>query len=88
VSSYSEEQQREGSSATIAGVLAATAMFVSLIGIAYRPARVVPVAVVVALVALGMGGRHERLAWFALAVAGVAWLVGMTVAITVNHPIF
>jgi hypothetical protein len=86
VSSYSQER-REGASATIAGVLAATAMFVSLIGIAYRPARVVPVAVVVALVALGMGGRHERLAWLALAVAGISWLVGMTIAIAVNHPI-
>jgi hypothetical protein len=86
VSSYPEER-REGASASIAGVLAAIAMFVSLIGIAYRPARVIPVAIIVALVALGMGGRHVRLAWFALAVCGIAWLVGMTIAVAVNHPI-
>ena len=80
--------QREGASASIAGFLATLAIFVSLIGIAHRPARLIPPAIVVALIALAMGGRHQRLAVFALIVCGVAWLVGMTVAVSVNHPLF
>jgi hypothetical protein len=86
VTSYSEP--REGASASIAGFLAATALFIALIGIVYRPVRIVPAATIVALIALGMGGRHRRLAVLALVVCGVAWLVGMTVAVTVNHPLF
>ena len=86
MSSYPE--RREGASATIAGFLAAFAIFVSLIGVVYRPVRIIPAAVLVALIALGMGGRHQGLAIFAVAVTSVAWLVGMTVAIVVNHPLF
>jgi hypothetical protein len=86
VSSY--EERREGASASIAGFLAALAIVVSLIGIAHRPARLIPPAIVVALIALAMGGRHQRLAVFALVVCGVAWLVGMTVGVIVNHPLF
>jgi hypothetical protein len=85
VSSYSE---REPASSAVAGFLAAIALFISVIGVVYRPVRLIPFAVVVALIALGMGGRHQRLAAFALAVAVVAWVVGMTVAVAVNHPLY
>ena len=80
--------RREGSAATVAGFLASIAVFASLIGTVYRPARVIPVAIVVALIALGMGGRHQRLAILAVVVAAVAWVVGMTVAIAFNKPLF
>jgi hypothetical protein len=73
---------------TVAGFLAALALFVSLIGVVYRPVRVIPAAVVVALVALGIGGRHQRLAAFALAVTAVAWVVGMTVAATTGNDLW
>jgi hypothetical protein len=89
VSTYGErEREREGAAASIAGFLAAAALFVSLIGIAYKPVRLVPAAVVVALIALGMGGRHQRLAAFALAAAVVAWVVGMTVAVATDRPLY
>ena len=86
MSAYPE--QRESARASVAGVLATVAMFVALIGIVYRPARLIPAATIVALIALGMGGRHERLAWFALGVAALSWLVGMSIAIAVEHPVF
>jgi hypothetical protein len=86
VSSYPGERER--ASASVAGFLAAAALFVSLIGVVYRPVRLIPAAVIVALIALGMGGRHQRLAAFALAVAVVAWIVGMTIAVAVDHPLY
>ena len=41
---------------TVAGLLAAVAIFVSLIGVAYRPLRLIPLAILLALVALAIGG--------------------------------
>lgn len=81
-------EDRPRPSESVAGFLAAVALFVSLIGIAYRPVRLIPAAVVVALVAVGMGGRHQRLAAVALAVAAVAWVVGMTIAVITSNPLY
>lgn len=81
-------EERSRPSESVAGFLAAVALFVSLIGIAYRPVRLIPGAVVVALVAVGMGGRHQRLAAVAVAVAAVAWVVGMTIAVITSNPLY
>jgi hypothetical protein len=60
----------------------------SLIGVAYRPVRVIPFAFALALVATAMGGRHARLATLALAVGGLCFVVGMAVAVLTKNPIF
>jgi hypothetical protein len=73
---------------TVAGLLAAAAAFSSLIAIAYRPIRIGPAAILIALVAAGIGGRHQRLAGIALAVAGVAWIVGMILAVVTENPLW
>ena len=73
---------------TVAGMIAAASFFVSLIGIVHRPARVIPVAFLVALIAAGIGGRHQRLAAAAVTVAAVAFVVGMTIAIAFDRPLF
>jgi hypothetical protein len=86
VSTVSERRDRPADS--VAGFLATVAMFVGLIGVVYRPIRVIPVAVVIALIALGMGGRHQRLAAFSLAVVTVAWFVGMTIAVATSRPLW
>jgi hypothetical protein len=68
--------------------MAAAAIFVSLIGLAYKPVRLIPAALVVALVAAGMGGRHRALAAWAVAVAAVCWVVGMTIAIATGRALY
>ena len=73
---------------TIAGLLAALAVFASLVGLAYRPVRVIPFAIALALVATAMGGRHSRLAAAALFTCGLCFLVGMAIAVITNNPIF
>ena len=79
---------RERASEAVAGVLASTAIFISLIGWAYKPVRLAPAAFLVALLAAGMGGRHSRLAAWAVAASAVGWVVGMTIAIATGRALY
>jgi len=72
----------------IAGLLAALAIFVSLISLAYRPGRLVPAALLMALLATAIGGRHQRLAALALGVGAVCFVVGMALAVLTDHPLY
>jgi len=78
----------ERPSEAIAGLLASLALFASLIGVAYRPVRVVPFALALALIAAAMGGRHARLAAAAIFVGGLCFFVGLAVAVITGNPIF
>lgn len=73
---------------SIAGLLAALALFAALVGLAYRPVRVIPFAILLALVATAMGGRHARLAATALLVCGLCFIAGLAIAVLTNNPIF
>jgi hypothetical protein len=81
----------QGSSHTatdaIAGLLAAASIALSLIALAERPARLVPVAAVLALVAGRMSSRHSRLALAAVFIAVIAWVVGLTIAVITDAPL-
>lgn len=80
---------RASSSAeTLAGFLAAASIFVSLTGIAYRPLRLVPFALLIALIAAAIGGRSERLAMTAVAVGAVSFAAGLAVAVATSHPLW
>lgn len=72
----------------VAGLLAASAIFVGLVAIFYRPARVAPVAILLSLVATGMSRRWSLLASVALGVAALGWLLGMTLAVITNHALW
>jgi hypothetical protein len=72
----------------VAGLLAALAIFASLIALAYRPMRITPFAILISLIAAGIGGRHRRLAAFALATSAVCFVAGTFFAIITNHPVF
>jgi hypothetical protein len=82
------EAERSAPAEAVAGLLAAAAIFVSLMGVAYRPARLVPVAILLALVAAGIGGRNARLSVAAIAVSGASFAVGMAVAVLTGHPLY
>jgi hypothetical protein len=73
---------------TVAGIIAAAALFVGLIAIFYRPVRLSPVALVVALIAAGIGGRHARLAAAAVAVISVGWVLGMIYSVVEDEPLW
>jgi hypothetical protein len=84
----SVSERRERPAEAVAGFLAAASVAVSLIGIAYKPVRTIPIAIVVALVALGIGGRHQRLAELAVAAGAVAFVVGMTIAVATQSALW
>ena len=72
----------------IAGLLAALSIFGSLVALAYRPGRLVPFALLLALLATMIGGRHRRLAGLAIAIGAVCFVVGMSLAVLTDHPIY
>ena len=74
--------------AAVSGLLSASALFAALLALAYRPARIVPAAIVLALVAARMSNRHRRLAAVAVAAAGICWVLGMTIAVVTNNPLY
>ncbi len=86
MSSTSYERARPAE--TIAGFFAAASIFVSLTGIAYRPLRLIPIAIVLALIAAGIGGRATRLATWAVAIGAVAFAVGMAAAVITSNPLW
>jgi len=73
---------------TVAGFLAAAAIFVSLVGVAYRPLRLVPFAILLSLIAAGIGGRNERLATYAVAIGAACFAIGLAVAVITSHPLW
>jgi hypothetical protein len=80
--------ERASAAETIGGFLAAAAIFVSLTGIAYRPLRLIPLALVLALIAVGVGGRVGRLATWAVAIAAASFAVGLAAAVLTSNPLW
>ena len=81
-------EERPGSADTIAGFLATIALVAGVFSIVYKPARIGPAALVVALIAVAIGGRHERLATWAVAAVSVGWVLGMIVAVLTENPVY
>ncbi len=85
---------------TIGGLMSAAAIFLGLLGMTnlnlsisgthleMRPVRIGVAAIVLALVAVGIGGRHSRLAALAVAIAGASWVAGMVIAVVTERPLF
>ncbi len=79
----------------IAGLLAVASVVLSCIAMGFglileieaRPARIIPVAVLLALVASRMSARVQSLALKAVLFAMLAWVVGMTLAVITEHPL-
>ena len=75
-------------SETVAGFLAALAIFIALIGLAWHPLRLIAPAIIVSLVAAGMGGRHQRLAFAAVMTVAACFFLGMMIAVITSHPLW
>ena len=92
-----EETRAERSSAgdTIAGLLAVASIVLSGIAMGFglllqldsHPARLAPVAIVIALIAARMSARFQPLALKAALFGAFAFVVGMTVAVITDGPL-
>jgi hypothetical protein len=72
----------------VAGFLCAFSFTLSALAIARHPGVLAPAAILVALVAARMTEAHRTLASVAVAVAALAFFLGMVVAISTDTPLY
>ncbi|MGZ4290840.1 MAG: hypothetical protein ACXVQZ_09515 [Gaiellaceae bacterium] len=75
-------------SETVAGFLASLAIFVSLVSLGWHPLRLVLPAILIALIAAAIGGRHQRLAFAAVMIAAACFFFGMTIAVVTSRALW
>ena len=75
-------------SEAVAGLLATIAIFVGALQIVYRPFRLAPAAVLLAIVATVMSREQPRVIPVAYAMIGVCFVVGATLQILTHHPLY
>jgi hypothetical protein len=73
---------------TVAGLLATISIFASCLGMIHRPVRIIPFAIIIALIAARMSARQQRLAGIAIAISVICWTVGMTIAVVTENPLY
>jgi hypothetical protein len=89
VSAYERSDPARWSTAdTMAGFLATLSLFASALGLVWRPVRIIPFAIVIALVAARMSARNERIALYAALAGVICWTVGMTIAVVTENPLY
>jgi len=86
VSSLDAAPQRQVD--TIAGFLAAMSIFICLIGLAWHPLRLILPGIVIAMIAAGMGGRFQRLAYAAVLNAAACFFFGLLIAVVTRNPLW
>jgi hypothetical protein len=88
VSAVPEPEPRVGAADLVGGLLAAASIFVGAVGVVQTPIRIIPISVIVALMAVRMTDRYRTLAAWAVGLNIVWWLLGMTVAIITENPLY
>jgi hypothetical protein len=81
-------QARSRPADLVAGYLAALSIFASAISLAWRPLRLIAPAIVLALISAFMGGRNQRLAFAAVAIAAICFFLGMTITVITGRPLW
>jgi hypothetical protein len=75
-------------SETVAGFLSASAIFVSLVGVAWHPLRLILPSLAIALIASGMGSSKGRLQLAAVLICGACLFLGFTIAVITSHALW
>jgi hypothetical protein len=84
----STTRDASGPTEAVAGLLAAGAMFLAFFELFYRPFRLAPVAVILALIATVMSDRQQRLIGLTFAVIGICFVVGAALQVITHHPLY
>lgn len=72
----------------VAGFCATLAIFLGALDLLYRPFRLTPVAVVLAILATAMSREQPRLVPIAWAAIGIGFVVGATIQLLTHHPLY
>ena len=68
--------------------MAAGAVFLGVLELAYRPFRLAPVALILLLAATVMSREQQRLVAVGFAVVGTCFVVGAALQVLTHHPLF
>jgi len=72
----------------VGGILAATSIFIGAVGVVQTPVKLIPAAIILALVSVRMTDRFRGLAAWAVGLNILWWLLGMTVAVITDNPLY
>ena len=84
----SSSRDRTPPSEAVAGLLATIAIFLGGMELLYRPFRLAPAALILALVATVMSREQPKLIPVAYAMIGIGFIVGATLQILTHHPLY
>jgi hypothetical protein len=73
---------------TVAGFLAAIAIAIAVVAVAWHPLRLLAPALFLSLLAAGIGGRFSGLAQKAVFTVAACFFLGMVVAVTTSRPLW
>jgi hypothetical protein len=82
------ESGEKRTSETVAGFLSAIAIFVSLVGLAWHPLRLILPSLAIALIASGMGSGKGRLQLASVLICAVCLFFGLTIAVALSKPLW
>ena len=84
----SAEDTRTAPSELVSGFLAVVSLAASLLALFWDPFRVAPFAILLALISTAMAPKDARLPLIAVVVGAVAFVVGVTIAVTTNNAVY
>jgi hypothetical protein len=84
----SSTRDRTPPSEAVAGLLASIAIFVGALELVYRPFRLAPAALILALIATVMSREQPRVIPVAYAMIGICFITGATLQILTHHPLY
>jgi phosphoglycerol transferase MdoB-like AlkP superfamily enzyme len=87
-SEFLREGEGKRTSETVAGFLSAIAIFMSLVGLAWHPLRLILPSLAIALVASGMGSGKGRLQLAAVVICALCLFFGLTIAVALSKPLW
>jgi hypothetical protein len=83
-----EEGTAPRPSETVAGFLSAIAIFAAVVSLAWHPLRLILPAILIALIAAGIGGRYKRLSFVAVMICSACFFFGLTIAVVTSRPLW
>ena len=84
----STSRDRTPPSEAVAGLLAAVAIFAGAMELVYRPFRLAPAALLLAIIATVMSREQPRIIPLAYVVIGVCFVAGAALQIITHHPLY
>ena len=80
-------ERRDRPAEVVGGLLATLSIFGSCIALVERPVRVTVFTMLIALIAAAIGGRHQRLAAYAVGISAGCFVLGTFFAVLTAKPL-